>query len=54
MTRSRLLTAMLASLLCSGVLVSRSKKSQSRHTITFTFCYDFRVTPGCSPQVKKD
>lgn len=45
---------MLVSLFCNEVLVSRSKKSQSRHTITFTFDYDFRATPACSPQDKKD
>jgi hypothetical protein len=53
MTR-RLLACMLASLLSSDVLASQSKNSQSRHTLTFTFDYDFRVTPACSPQVKKN
>jgi len=45
---------MLISLLCGGVLASQSEKSQSRHTITFTFNYDFRVTPACSAEIKKD
>jgi hypothetical protein len=27
--------------------------SQSTHKITFTFDYDFRVTPACSPKVKQ-
>lgn len=50
---------MLVSLFCGGVLASQSEKSQpaksqSRHTITFTFDYDFRITPACSAEVKKD
>jgi len=52
-TRS-LLTAALVGLLWGPALAARSKKSQSRHTITFTFDYDFRTTPACSAEVKKD
>lgn len=39
----------LASLLCSGVL-----HAQSKHKITFSFDYDFGITPACSPQVKEE
>lgn len=53
MTR-RLLTAIFVSLLLGEVLASQSEKSQSRHTITFTFDYDFRISPACSAGIKKD
>jgi hypothetical protein len=43
----RVLTAILASLLYAGVVAP-----QSRHKIAFTFDYDFRITPACSPEVK--
>lgn len=49
----RLLT-ILFSLLCSRILAPQSNNSQSRHTLTFTFDYDFRIRPACSSQVKKD
>ena len=50
----RLFTATLVSLLCGGILAPQSEKSQSRHAITFTFDYDFRITPACSAEIKKD
>ena len=45
---SRLVTAVLTSVFCAGALTA-----QSRHTITFTFDYDFGTTPPCSAEVKK-
>ena len=45
---SKLVTAVLVSVLCLGVLAA-----QSRHTIKFTFDYDFGITPACSAEVKK-
>ncbi|MGC1450580.1 MAG: hypothetical protein WA830_11125 [Candidatus Sulfotelmatobacter sp.] len=45
---SKLVTAVLVSILCLGALVA-----QSRHTIKFTFDYDFGITPACSAQIKK-
>jgi len=42
------MTAVLVSLLCAISLAS-----QSRHKITLTFDYDFRITPACSPDVKE-
>lgn len=44
----KLVTAVLTSILCAGALTA-----QSRHTITFTFDYDFGITPPCSAEVKK-
>ena len=46
---SKLVTAVLASVLCAGALTA-----QSRHTITFTFDYDFGITPACSATIRKD
>ena len=45
---SKLVTAILVSVLCAGALAA-----QSRHTIKFTFDYDFGITPACSVEVKK-
>lgn len=45
----KLLAAVLASLLCSGAL-----HSQSTHKITFSFDYDFGITPPCSSRVKQE
>ena len=50
----KLLTVILISLVSNSVLVSQSKPAQSRRTITFTFDYDFGITPACSATVKKD
>jgi hypothetical protein len=44
----KLVRAALVSVLCLGVLAA-----QSRHTIKFTFDYDFGITPACSAEVKK-
>jgi hypothetical protein len=38
----------LVSLLYDGVL-----RSQSTHKITFTFDFDFSITPACSPEIKE-
>ena len=46
--KHKLLPTVLMSLLCGSVL-----RPQSTHTITFTFDYDFRITPACSPTVKE-
>lgn len=46
--RPKVIAAVLASLLYANVLAS-----QPRHKITFTFDYDFRITPACSPEVKQ-
>jgi len=35
------------------VLIGGAQTSQSEHKITFTFDYDFRVTPACSHEVKE-
>jgi len=43
-----LLAAVLVMLLCETV-----QASQSTHKITFTFDYDFRVTPACSSKLKQ-
>jgi hypothetical protein len=45
---SKLVTAVLVNVLCLGALAA-----QSRHTIKFTFDYDFGITPACSVQIKK-
>jgi hypothetical protein len=47
--RLRLVAATFVSLVSCNVLAS-----QSRHKITFTFDYDFRITPACSAEVNKD
>ncbi len=44
----KLVMAVLVSVLCAGALAA-----QSRHTIKFTFDYDFRITPACSAEIKK-
>lgn len=44
----RLFAATFVGLLCSNVLASPSK-----HKITFTFDYDFGITPACSAEIKK-
>lgn len=44
---TKLLATLLLSMLYGNVLAS-----QARHTITFTFDYDFGITPACSPEVK--
>jgi hypothetical protein len=43
-------------LLTSSVspLSGNTHKSPSRHAITFTFDYDFRLTPACSPTATQD
>ncbi|HEY6945968.1 MAG TPA: hypothetical protein VI431_12570 [Candidatus Acidoferrum sp.] len=46
--KHKLLAPVLVSMLCGSVL-----RSQSTHTITFTFDYDFKITPACSPTVKE-
>lgn len=39
-------------LACSvSPLPGKTQKPPSRHRITFTFDYDFRLTPACSPEV---
>lgn len=43
-----LLVVSSASLLSGG-----TPKPPSKHRITFTFDYDFRVTPACSPEIKQ-
>jgi hypothetical protein len=45
---------MLTGLLCGSVVAPQSQKRQSRHTITLTFDYDFRISPPCSATLKKD
>jgi len=45
---SKLVTAVLVSVLCLGALAA-----QSRHTIKFTFDYDFGITHACIAQIKK-
>ena len=45
---SKVVTAVLVSVLCAGALAA-----QSRHTIKFTFDYDFGIIPACSAEVKK-
>ena len=47
-TLPRLMTAIFVSLLYASTLAS-----QSRHKITLTFDYDFRITPACSPEIKR-
>ena len=44
----KLVRAALVSVLCARALAA-----QSRHTIKFTFDYDFGITPACSAEVKK-
>lgn len=46
MTR-KLLAMITASLLFGSIL-----RAQSTHKITFTFDYDFRITPACSSTIK--
>ena len=43
-------------LLASSVspLSGNTHKSPSRHSLTFTFDYDFRLTPACSPKATQD
>jgi hypothetical protein len=43
-------------LLASSVspLSGNKRKSPSTHKITFTFDYDFRITPACSPKVTQE
>src|SRR5271168_3176781 len=43
-------------LLASSVspLCGNTRKSPSTHTITFTFDYDFRLTPACSPKATQE
>jgi hypothetical protein len=43
----KLSATILLSLLYGSVLAS-----QAKHTITFRFDYDFRITPACSPEAK--
>jgi len=45
---SKLTTVAVVSLFCASTLTS-----QSRHKITLTFDYDFRITPACSAEVKR-
>jgi hypothetical protein len=45
--KTKLSATLLLSLLYGSVLAS-----QARHKITFTFDYDFRIIPACSPEVK--
>jgi hypothetical protein len=44
----KLSTAILLTL-----LYGTTQASQSTHKISFTFDYDFRATPACSPKVKQ-
>jgi hypothetical protein len=44
----KLSAIVLITLFCGTLLAS-----QSTHKITFTFDYDFGVTPACSPKVKQ-
>jgi len=39
--------------LCSLILTAVVFSQQSTHKISFTFNYDFRITPACSRNVKK-
>jgi hypothetical protein len=39
--------------LCSLILTAVVFSQQSTHKISFTFNYDFRITPACSRDVKK-
>jgi hypothetical protein len=41
-------------MLSVSLLAGGTKKPPSRHRITFTFDYDFRVTPACSPKVTQE
>ena len=44
----KLLALVLLSLLYASAL-----KSQSTHKITFTFDFDFSITPACSPEIRE-
>jgi len=37
-----------------SVLSGSAQTTPSMHTISFTFDYDFRVTPACSPKVTQE
>ena len=50
--RSNMVHKLLASVVAS-LLYASLQTSQHRHKITFTFDYDFRVTPACSREVKE-
>jgi hypothetical protein len=39
--------------LCSALFTTVIFPQESTHKITFTFDYDFRITPACSPQIKQ-
>ncbi len=43
----------LLTLLCATALVAGAQGTESKHTITFTFNYDFTLTPACSPTIAK-
>jgi len=47
MARKLLATALVS------LLFSSAPRSQSTHKITFTFDYDFRITPACSQKVQQ-
>ena len=48
-----ILMPILAVTVCVSPLYGDTKKP-STHKITFTFDYDFRVTPACSPKVTQE
>ena len=50
--RSNMTHKLLATVLVI-LLYGAVQASQSTHKISFTFDYDFRVTPACSPKVKQ-
>jgi hypothetical protein len=39
--------------LCSALFTTVIFPQESTHKITFTFDYDFRITPACSAEIKK-
>ncbi len=48
-----ILTPILVATVSVSLLFGGTKKP-STHKITFTFDYDFRITPGCSPKVTQE
>ena len=48
------LTSIFVATVSVGLLFGGPQKPPSTHKITFTFDYDFRVIPACSPKVTQE
>jgi hypothetical protein len=44
----------LLAMVLVSMLSGSAQTKPSMHTVSFTFDYDFRATPACSPKVKQD